>query len=520
MNFKMTMNKNTLLDPDIIIDSFDQFGFKKTIIETIKKIGFRKPSPIQSKAIPHILQGKDIIGQSHTGTGKTAAFGLPIIQNLSSEKKIDCLVVVPTRELATQVSGELYKLGEGEKVTVLSIYGGQSYQRQIDGINRKPNIVVATPGRLLDLFKKGVFKNFSPHTVVLDEADEMLDMGFLEDIETIFKYVPDLKQTVLFSATMPQPIKKLAKSILNNPILVSVVDENSKNVNINIQEFYVIIKDHERGDAVVRLIDSEKIEKIIVFCRTKNEVDKLNTYLVSNGYPSGCLHGDMDQKQRKKTIDSFQQEKISILVATDVASRGLDIKKVSHVFNYHIPFEKESYIHRIGRTGRAGEKGVAITLVTPKEYGKLCRFKKMIGGDILPCFIPNSKDLQHSVIEKSLAEIREIEIHSLSSEYLEKWKGLESLENISLKLLSHILANESVLGPSQIGFSAKEIESIVQNEKKNLEKGGRSQNNRRRQRERDRRPSGSNFKSSRNLDRKSFRSSKIQKSTSSRDKRR
>ncbi len=453
--------------------TFDSFGFKETIMQAVNKAGFKEPSSIQAKAIPFIMKGRDIIGQAHTGTGKTAAFGLPIIHKLNHNSGIECLVIAPTRELAMQVSEELYKLGHAEKTSVLTVYGGQPYTKQIDGIKRKPNIIVATPGRLLDLLKQKIFNNFAPHTVVLDEADEMLDMGFLEDIEKVFSYIDSEPQTLLFSATMPKPIKKLAESILKNPVIINVTDGMKNTVNENIKEFYSIIRNHERSDAVIRLIDSEDTKKAIVFCRTKSEVDQLNTHLIANGYPSGCLHGDMDQNQRQRTIQRFQGGKISILVATDVAARGLDIKNVSHVFNYHIPFEPELYLHRIGRTGRAGKQGSAITLVTSREYYKLRRFKNVLGGELFPCIVPTTKELREASTQNTLNNVLNQKINSLSENYIDQLIKEDSIENIAMKLLSIILEQDVILGPDQIGLSPEEVERVVADTHDHKDSSGR-----------------------------------------------
>ena len=452
---------NTSFEPEKQAIDFNSFGLNDKIMQAIHELGFKVPSPIQERSIPVIMKKKDIIGQAHTGTGKTAAFGLPILNSLKHDDSIECLVLTPTRELAMQVSEQLYMLGKYDNTSVLTIYGGQAYKRQIDRIKTTPDIIVATPGRLLDLINKGYLKKLRPTTVVLDEADEMLDMGFLEPIEEIFSHLDANRQTLFFSATMPKPIQKLAENILKDPILISVTDGQKHTVNENINEMYAIIHEHERDDAVIRLIDSEEVDKVIIFCRTKSEVDRLNTHLVSNGYSAGCLHGDMEQGQRKKMITNFQTGKISILVATDVAARGLDIKDVSHVFNFHIPYEPEAYVHRIGRTGRAGKNGIAITLTTKREFQKLKRFKKIIGGEISHCIIPTLNELRKLSVDKIIKEIKDQKINTFAKEYIQNLTKVIPDDLITEKLMSYVIDQLTIIGPESIGLSSDEIQKVI-----------------------------------------------------------
>uniref|UniRef100_UPI003A86FE15 DEAD/DEAH box helicase n=1 Tax=Helicobacter ganmani TaxID=60246 RepID=UPI003A86FE15 len=366
---------------------FESFGFKKNILKGIQEAGFSEPSPIQQEAIPIILDGLDVIAQAQTGTGKTAAFGLPLINNLKHNGEIEVLIVTPTRELAMQVGDEIFKLGKYGKVRTVSLFGGQPIRRQLELLEKRPQIIIATPGRLLDHLRNERLKNFSPSVVVLDESDEMLDMGFLDDIEEIFTYLSNARQTLLFSATMPTPIKHLAQKILNNPKLIKVTPEDATNQDIS--QRYYIINESEREDAIVRLIDSEIPSKAIIFTRMKKEADILSERLLSRGYKAGALHGDMEQRERVKSINAFKDSSINILVATDIAARGLDISGVSHVFNFHIPLNPESYVHRIGRTGRAGEKGIAITLATPLEFKEIRRIKENTKASIELYEIPS-----------------------------------------------------------------------------------------------------------------------------------
>ena len=356
--------------------TFEELNLRPEIMRAIQEAGFTEPSPIQKDAIPVVMQGRDIIAQAQTGTGKTAAFGLPALNMLSMNEGVEVLVITPTRELCTQVSDEIYKFGRFLGVKTVAVYGGQSIGRQVDFIERGAQIVVATPGRMLDHLKNGRLSNFTPKIVILDEADEMLDMGFLEDIEEIFDFLPLNRQTLLFSATMPDAIKKLALKILHNPATIKI--EKKEVTNENIEQMYFVMEERERQDALIRLIDAEVPTKAVIFARTKRDADELSSTLLAKGYSTKPLHGDMDQRQREEAIKSFRASKIDILVATDVAARGLDISDVSHVFNYHIPLDPESYVHRIGRTGRAGREGKAISFCDTEEKSFLKDIEKAI----------------------------------------------------------------------------------------------------------------------------------------------
>jgi ATP-dependent RNA helicase DeaD len=284
--------------------TFEDFGLNENILRGVKKAGFAVPSPIQQEAIPFILSGSDMIGQAQTGTGKTAAFGLAAMNNIQHNGDIEMLIVAPTRELANQISDELFRLGKYANIQTVAVYGGQSYDRQLERIRRGAQVLVATPGRLLDLLSSRRIKNFHPTTVIIDEADEMLDMGFLEDIEKIFEYLPEKRQTLLFSATIPAPIKKLANKILTDPVFVSVSSKDETNKDIT--QHYYVIEEHERDDATIRLIDSLEPQKAILFCRTKSEVDRLSTMLEARGFLAKGLHGDMAQRQREQVLKSFR----------------------------------------------------------------------------------------------------------------------------------------------------------------------------------------------------------------------
>ncbi|MCF6331222.1 MAG: DEAD/DEAH box helicase [Sulfurimonas sp.] len=443
-------------EPQIL---FSDLGLNKQVLDSVKKAGFKVPSPIQAQAIPVVLAGKDMVGQAHTGTGKTAAFGLPCINNMKGNSGVEVLVITPTRELATQVSDELFKYARDLNIRTTTVYGGSSYKRQIDLINRGAGIVVATPGRLLDILKRDMLNTFTPTMVILDEADEMLDMGFLDDINAIFSYLPSSRQTLLFSATMPKPIKLLAERILENPEFISITKGETTNKDIS-QEYYVI-NEPERDDAIIRLMDSENIDKSIVFCRTKSEVDRLSNVLSNAGYLANGLHGDMEQRQRETVIKGFKENSVKVLVATDVAARGIHVNNISHVFNYHIPFDPESYVHRIGRTGRAGTKGKAITLVTPHEFKELQKIKKKVGTTIVHAFVPSKNDLKDSSIKTIVKSIEDHKIYDEAHKVIDILREDIDEEQIIYKLVSMLLDKQSVKGPSSIGIPAEKIEAIL-----------------------------------------------------------
>lgn len=423
--------------------SFSDLGLKKSVLRGVELAGFSTPSPIQAEAIPAILQGGDLIAQAQTGTGKTAAFVLPILHNLRNNGEVEALVITPTRELAMQISDEAFKLGRFCRTRTICVYGGQNIKHQISFLDKNPQMMIATPGRLLDHLKNNRLRNFAPRIVVLDESDEMLDMGFLDDIEEIFSYLPSEIQVLLFSATMPKPIQDLADKILLNPTKIKITPTEVANTDIT-QRYYVI-NDNERNEAIIRLLDSQTPTQSIIFTRTKKEADTLNTFLVAQGYASVALHGDLDQRARRTAIMEFKNKSVQILVATDVASRGLDISGVSHVFNYHIPLNPESYIHRIGRTGRAGKKGVAITLVSPLEYKELQRIQEDVGSKLELFELPVN-------ITKKLDDLLATDI---SQEALDTYNQLSSQAEpaqLCLKLLTHYLEHKRASLPASLSM--------------------------------------------------------------------
>jgi ATP-dependent RNA helicase DeaD len=460
--------------------TFNDFNFHKELVKGIKIAGFREPSPIQKEVIPIIQNGEDLVGQAHTGTGKTAAFGLPIINKIANKEIERALVITPTRELATQVSDELYHLGRFAGIRTITVYGGVGYGRQIALINKGVQIVVATPGRLKDLYKKGKIDNFNPEIIVLDEADEMLDMGFLEEIKEIFEYIPQNRQTLLFSATIPEPIKVLADSILSNPQFISVVGQNESTTNNVIEQIYYVINESQRDEAIVKLLETEKIKKCIVFCRMKREVDRLTEYLKALGFNASGLHGDLEQMQRDEVIKAYRRNQIQIMVATDVAARGLDVKQVTHVFNYHIPFDPQSYVHRIGRTGRAGKEGKAITLVTTEEFRELQRIQKEVGADmrLATIQIDDNRDKNSNFISLE-QKVRSVEIDELAIDFIDSMDDMDYHEFVERVVT--LLFKENSHTTTQIGYDLDTVNNMIneyQDEQKVAQKSNRQRKRR------------------------------------------
>jgi len=458
---------------------FNEFDFHRDIAKGVKIAGFREPSPIQEMAIPIISNGSDMVGQAHTGTGKTAAFGLPMLDKLAKGEIDRALVITPTRELATQVSDELYHLGRFAGIRTLTVYGGVGYGRQIALIHKGVQVVVATPGRLKDLYKKGKIDVFNPEIVVLDEADEMLDMGFLEEIKEIFEYIPQNRQTLLFSATMPEPIKDLANDILYEPEFISVIGEGETTNNVIDQRYYVI-NESQRDEAIVKLLETEETNKCIIFCRMKREVDRLAEHLQAMGFNAAGLHGDLEQQDREVVIKAYRRSETKIMVATDVAARGLDVKNVTHVFNYHIPFDPQSYVHRIGRTGRAGKSGQAITLVTTEEFRELQRIQKEVGADMQLATIKGGEGIDESGMEYLAEKIKDINIHTDAPKMLEYMGEID--KNILLeKLISRLIKDEEHHIGSKIGFDQSQVD-IMMNGYISEKKATRNNNRRKKRR--------------------------------------
>ncbi|MFC2770166.1 MAG: DEAD/DEAH box helicase [Streptococcus gordonii] len=349
---------------------FNELHLSTELLAEIEKAGFVEASPIQEQTIPLALAGKDVIGQAQTGTGKTAAFGFPTLEKIDTDNPaVQALVIAPTRELAVQSQEELFRFGRSKGVKVRSVYGGSSIEKQIKALKSGAHIVVGTPGRLLDLIKRKALKLNQIETLILDEADEMLNMGFLEDIESIISRVPEERQTLLFSATMPDAIKRIGVKFMKEPEHVKIAAKELTTELVD--QYYIRVKENEKFDTMTRLMDVEQPELSIVFGRTKRRVDELTRGLKIRGFRAEGIHGDLDQGKRLRVLRDFKNGNLDVLVATDVAARGLDISGVTHVYNYDIPQDPESYVHRIGRTGRAGKSGQSITFVAPNEMGYL-----------------------------------------------------------------------------------------------------------------------------------------------------
>lgn len=371
--------------------SFLEFQLSKKLQEAIDEMGYEEPSPIQTTCIPLILEGKDVIGQAQTGTGKTAAFGIPLVEAAGTGRFVQAIVLLPTRELAIQVAGEMRKIAKFKRVRTLPIYGGQSIGHQIRALEQGVNIVIGTPGRVLDHLRRGTLKLDKVKTVVLDEADEMLDMGFIEDIESILQTIPEDRQTLLFSATIPAEVKRLSNRYMKNPEHVQMA-RGEMTVPLIDQVYYKVLE-RTKLDSMCRIIDSEDVTLGMIFCRTKRGVDELTEALISRGYLADGLHGDLSQAQRDRVMKRFRTGDIELLVATDVAARGIDVGNVTHVFNYDIPQDTEAYVHRIGRTGRAGRRGLAVTLVTPREFKLLKTIQRETKATIQAREVPSLADV-------------------------------------------------------------------------------------------------------------------------------
>ena len=453
--------------------TFQDLGLCDAILKSLEKQNFTIPTPIQIESIPHLLEGRDVTAQAKTGSGKTLAFTLPAIEHIEHNRISGVLVLVPTRELAEQVAEEFKRFGSfTKKLKTACIIGRQSYDIQIRALNDGANAVIATPGRLLDLLDSGKIKNFSPDMLILDEADEMLNMGFIEDIRKIFTYLPASRHTVFFSATFPAPIKKLAKDAQTNPVEIALVTDREKQENESIEQFFYVISEKEREIALLRIMEFEQPEKSIIFCRTKKDVDTLQDKLLSRKIKSKALHGDMSQNDRTRTIKQFKLGMITTLVATDVASRGIDVADVTHVFNYQVPENRDRYTHRIGRTGRAGKTGKAITLTTSSEWQSHFFLRQMNKKTAKFCEVPSSESLQEHLDSDFQKRLKDTTISNSIRTFCERLSEKEDTFELLCKLYTLSSHPKKVDGPSQIGLSEKDISSLIEK----TGRGGRSSN--------------------------------------------
>ncbi|GGN09497.1 ATP-dependent RNA helicase DeaD [Terrabacter tumescens] len=378
-------------EPDRV--SFADLGLDDKVLKALRDVGYEHPSPIQAATIPALLEGRHVVGLAQTGTGKTAAFALPILSRLDlKQKSPQALVLAPTRELALQVCEAFERYAAHLKgVHVLPVYGGQAYGVQLSALRRGVHIVVGTPGRIMDHLEKGTLDLSELRFLVLDEADEMLKMGFADDVETILADTPDDKHVALFSATMPSQIRRISKKYLQDPVEITVKSTTSTAPNIT--QRYLTVSYPQKVDALTRILEVENFEGMIVFVRTKNETETLAEKLRARGFSAMAINGDIAQNQRERTVDQLKSGKLDILVATDVAARGLDVERISHVVNYDIPTDTESYVHRIGRTGRAGRSGDAISFVTPRERHLLKAIEKATRQSLVPMTMPSVEDI-------------------------------------------------------------------------------------------------------------------------------
>ena len=388
---------------------FAALGLRDELVRTTTGLGYEEPTPIQREAIPHMLSGRDLLGQAATGTGKTAAFALPVLNGIEPDADATptALVVVPTRELAVQVSEAMFKYGSEQRIKVVPIYGGQPIHRQLQALRRGVHVVVATPGRAIDHIRRGSLELAGIRTVVLDEADEMLDMGFSEDIETILEKTPSTRQTVLFSATMPPRINAIAEKYQNDPTRIKIGASEAAADRALVRQTAYVVTRHHKASALGRVLDMEGPTAAIVFCRTRGEVDELTATMNGRGYRAEALHGGMDQQQRDRVMGRLRDGTAELLVATDVAARGLDVDTLTHVVNYDVPSSPESYVHRIGRVGRAGREGVAITLAEPRQRRLLQNIERLTKQTIEIAKVPTVGDLRAKQIEVTVDGVRE-----------------------------------------------------------------------------------------------------------------
>ena len=422
------------------MNSFEALHLSENTLKALHKKGFEAPTPIQAQVIPLLLEGKqDVIGQAHTGTGKTAAFGIPLVEQLDAfAQTVQALVLTPTRELAIQVSEEIQSIKGKKRLSVLPVYGGQSIELQLRHLKKGVHIVVGTPGRIIDHLNRKSLKLDDLSYCILDEADEMLNMGFLEDVETILKHTPPQRRMLLFSATMPPDIRRIAETFMKNSVLVKIQE---KQLTVDqTDQIYFEVSNADRFEALCRIIDIEPDFYGLVFCRTKVDADQVSNRLIDRGYDADALHGDLSQVQREKIMDKFKKKRINILVATDVAARGLDVNDLTHVINYALPQDPESYVHRVGRTGRAGKEGTAITFITPAEYQKLMFIQKKTKTNIREDKLPKIRQVIRAKKIRIIKEIEETIEAELYADYIQMAERLlenYSAEQVIASLLKH-----------------------------------------------------------------------------------
>jgi len=432
---------------------FSELGLAPEILKAIERMGFEEASPIQSAAIPVLLEGADVVGQSQTGSGKTAAFGIPAIQSVDASLRApQVLILCPTRELAVQVAEEIAKLAFFKRgVRELPIYGGQSYERQFKGLHAGAQIIIGTPGRVMDHLERKSLKLDQIKMVILDEADRMLDMGFVDDIKTILRQVPETRQTVFFSATIPRPIQQLIQTFTRNPVNVRV--ESEAMTVPAIEQVYYEVDRRSKLEVLCRLIDLEDVKLAIIFCATKMMVDELTEHLIARGYGADKLHGDMTQAMRERVMGRFRKRKVEFLVATDVAARGLDVDDIEIVFNYDLPHDGEDYVHRIGRTGRAGKGGKAVTFVAGREIYRLENIQRFTRSRIRRERIPSAEEVEGkraTVFAEALRETLEKGEYKRHDELLDRLLEQNYSPTDIASALIHLLGEDKARGGQAI----------------------------------------------------------------------
>lgn len=459
---------------------FEELNLDDKILRAVADMGFEEASPIQTEAIPVQMEGLDIIGQAQTGTGKTAAFGIPLLHKINPKsKKLQAIALCPTRELAIQVAEEIRNLSKYMSgIKVLPIYGGQDIVRQIRALKDGAQIVIGTPGRVMDHMRRKTIKTDHVHTVIMDEADEMLNMGFLEDMETILSQLPEDRQTIMFSATMPEEIRKIAVTFQKDPKIVRVV---KKELTVpKVTQYYYEVKPKTKVEVMCRLLDMYAPKLSVAFCNTKKQVDELVDELQGRGYFAEGLHGDLKQIQRDRVMNSFRNGRTEILVATDVAARGIDVDDVEAVFNYDIPQDDEYYVHRIGRTGRAGRDGIAFSFVVGREVYKLRDIQRYCKTKIIPQAIPSLDDITEikaeKVLEQALDVLRDMDLSRIL--HIVEKKILEE-DYTSMELAAALLRinmgeeNEDIIIDNRPARSLDDLDSYGKNGRGSKQRGGR-----------------------------------------------
>ena len=419
---------------------FGALGLAEPVLRALASVGYESPSPIQAATIPPILAGRDVLGQAQTGTGKTAAFALPILSKLdAAAAKPQALVLAPTRELAIQVAEAFQRYASAiPGFHVLPIYGGQAYGGQLGGLRRGVHVVVGTPGRIIDHLERGSLDLSALRWLVLDEADEMLRMGFIDDVEAILKKTPETRQTALFSATMPPPIKRIADRYLRDPAEITIASKTKTATNV--KQRYWLVSGLHKLDALTRILEAEPFEAMIVFARTKQATEELAERLGARGFAAAAINGDIEQKMRERTIQKLKDGQIDILVATDVAARGLDVERISHVLNYDIPYDPESYVHRIGRTGRAGRSGEAILFVTPRERNMLRVIERVTRQPIDPMSLPSVEAVNDRRVAKFMQKITAAREAGGLEPFERLIEGYENEHDVTPRLIAAALA--------------------------------------------------------------------------------